>query len=95
MVHGLRAGMRGKLPEVVKLPPSVTVPFSSFEEALKQKENKTMAKRLEAAVKAIPETHAEEKLRECRDIVMEARHRPCSKVWVLLYAENAALLRVC
>ena len=65
------AGMRGKLPDVVKLPPSVTVPFSSFEEALKQRENKDMAKRLEAAVKNIPQTNAEEKLRECRDIVME------------------------
>jgi len=63
--------MRGKLPDVVKLPPSVTVPFSCFEEALKQSENKSMAKRLEAAVKSIPQTKAEEKLRECRDIVME------------------------
>lgn len=67
------AGMRGKLPDVVKLPPSVTVPFSSFEEALKQPENKDMAQRLEAALKAIPSTSAEEKLRECRDIVMEVR----------------------
>ena len=87
--------MRGKLPEVVKLPPSVTVPFSSFEEALKQKDNKAMAKRLEAAVKAIPETNAEEKLRQCRDIVMEARHQPCSNIWtfpcakVLLLGEIA------
>ena len=63
--------MRGKLPVVVKPPPSVTVPFSSFEEALKEHENKDMAKRLEAAVKSIPQTNAEEKLRECRDIVME------------------------
>lgn len=67
--------MRGKLPNVVKLPPSVTVPFSSFEEALKQRENKDMAKRLEAAVKSIPQTNAEEKLRECRDIVMEVSNR--------------------
>lgn len=67
------AGMRGKLPDVVKLPPSVTVPFSSFEEALKQRENKDVAQRLEAAVKAIPSTNAEEKLRKCRDIVMEVR----------------------
>ena len=80
----LCAGMRGKLPDVVKLPPSVTVPFSSFEEALKQKENKAMAKRLEAAVKAIPQTNAEERLRECRDIVMEARHRPCSNSWTFM-----------
>ena len=83
----LRAGMRGKLPEVVKLPPSVTVPFSSFEEALKQKENAAMAKRLEAAVKAIPETNAEDKLRECREVVMEARHRPCSTFWISPSAE--------
>ena len=81
---------------MVKLPPSVTVPFSSFEEALKQKENKATAKRLEAAVKAIPQTNAEEKLRECRDVVMEAWHRPCIQVLdipmhieVLLFAISA------
>ena len=73
--------MRGKLPDVVKLPPSVTVPFSSFEEALKQKDNKPVAKLLEAAVKAIPQTNAEEKLRECRDIVMEACRRPYSDLY--------------
>lgn len=65
------AGMRGKLPDVIKLPPSVTVPFGSFEEALKLKENKDVSKRLEEAVKAIPNSHAEEQLTKCRDIVME------------------------
>ena len=63
--------MRGKLPDVIKLPPSVTVPFGSFEEALKQKENKDVSKRLEEAVKAIPSSHAEEQLAKCRDIVMQ------------------------
>ncbi len=71
------AGMRGKLPEVIKLPPSVTVPFGSFEEALKQKENGDVAKRLEAAVKDIPTSHAEEQLVKCRDIVMEVPP-PCT-----------------
>ena len=84
--------MRGKLPDVVKLPPSVTVPFSSFEEALKQKENKAMAKRLEAAVKAIPQTNAEEELRECRDIVMEARHCSLSDCWTFTQQRSAALV---
>ena len=69
----LVAGMRGKLPDSIKLPPSVTVPFGAFEEALNQRENKDVKKRLEAAVKAIPESHAEERLQECRDIVMEVR----------------------
>lgn len=66
--------MRGKLPNVIKLPPSVTVPFGSFEEALKAKENSDVSKRLEAAVKDIPSSHAEEKLSKCRDIVMEVLH---------------------
>lgn len=65
------AGLRGKLPDSIALPASVTVPFGSFEEALKDKANKDVAKRLEEAVKAIPSTAAEPKLAECREIVME------------------------
>ena len=66
-----RAGMRGKLPGVIKLPASITVPFGSFEQALDSKENKEVKARLEAAVNNIPESNAEPKLKECRDIVME------------------------
>jgi hypothetical protein len=74
------AGMRGKLPDVIKLPPSVTVPFGSFEEALKAKENSDVSKRLEAAIKDIPSSHAEEKLSKCRDIVMEVLHLLLSSI---------------
>ena len=65
------AGLRGKLPEDIRLPPSVTIPFASFEQALKQRENKEVARRLEAAIKKIPTTNAEEKLEEVRQICME------------------------
>ena len=65
----------GKLPEVIKLPASITVPFGSFEQALDASENADVKRRLEAAVSDIPESHAEEKLKACRDIVMEVRGR--------------------
>lgn len=67
------AGLRGKLPSNINLPPSVTVPFSSFEEALMQNANKDIASRLSAAIKEIPATNAEPKLQEVRALVMEAR----------------------
>ena len=67
------AGLRGKLSSYINLPPSVTVPFGSFEEALKQGPNKEIAKKLEVAIKDIPTTGAEEKLQIVRDIVMEVQ----------------------
>lgn len=85
--------MRGKLPDVIKLPPSVTVPFGSFEEALKAKENSDVSKRLEAAIKDIPSSHAEEKLSKCRDIVMEVLHLLLSSIHsftVLLHGDGFA-----
>jgi hypothetical protein len=68
--------MRGKLPDTIKLPASVTVPFGAFEEALNQKENRDIKKQLEAAVKAIPDSHAEDKLQACRDLVMQVLSPP-------------------
>jgi alpha-glucan,water dikinase len=65
--------MRGKLPDVIKLPASVTVPFGSFEQALSAKANRDVKQRLEAAVAAIPDSAAETQLKQCRDIAMEAR----------------------
>jgi alpha-glucan,water dikinase len=65
------AGLRGKLPESIALPASVTVPFGSFEEALSQPANADVRKRLQAAIDRIPPTAAEPALAECRDIVME------------------------
>ena len=70
------AGLRGKLPKDIQLPPSVTIPFASFEQALKQRENKDVARRLEAAIKKIPTTNAEEKLEEVRQICMEVPRLP-------------------
>ena len=63
--------MRGKLPGVIKLPASVTVPFGAFEQALSERANKDVRQRLEAAVKQIPESRAEEQLRKCRDVATE------------------------
>ncbi|KAK9816496.1 hypothetical protein WJX72_001009 [[Myrmecia] bisecta] len=67
------AGLRGKLPEEIRLPASVTVPFGSFEEALNQTENREVKKALDAKIKDIPDTHAESVLKECRDIVMTVK----------------------
>lgn len=68
---GASVGLRGKLPSHIALPPSVTVPFGAFEEALKQGANKDVARRLESALRDIPSTKMEEKLAEIRGIVME------------------------
>ncbi len=70
------AGLRGKLPKDIRLPPSITIPFASFEQALKQRENKDVARRLEATIKKIPTTNAEEKLEEVREICMEVFRHP-------------------
>ncbi len=67
------AGLRGKLPDSIALPASVTVPFGSFEEALKASANADVRKRLQTAVDAIPPTAAEPALAQCRSIVMEVR----------------------
>lgn len=65
-------GLRGKLPDTIKLPPSITVPFGAFEEVLNAAENRDVKQRLEQAVKNIPESHAEEALQQCHSIAMEA-----------------------
>lgn len=65
------SGLRGKLPDTIGLPASVTIPFASFEEALKDPSNKEVAAKLAAAVKEIPATSAESQLAECREIVMQ------------------------
>ena len=65
------AGLRGKLPDAINLPASITVPFGSFEEVLNQAANKQIKKQLEAAIKDIPAEKAEEALSKCRDLVMQ------------------------
>ena len=45
------AGLRGKLPDWINLPASVTIPFGSFEKALDEPECKEVKKQLEEAVK--------------------------------------------
>lgn len=69
--------MRGKLPDWINLPPSVTVPFGAFEEALGSKANAGLRKQLEAAVAAIPDSHAEDALAACRELVMQASQGLC------------------
>jgi hypothetical protein len=67
------AGLRGRLPGWVNLPPSVTVPFGACEEALAAAANAGLRARLEAAVRAVPDTHAEDALAACRDLIMQVR----------------------
>lgn len=67
------AGLRGRLPEAIALPASATVPFGSFEEALGLSENKDVKRRLEEAIKNIPDKASEAALKRCRDIAMEVR----------------------
>lgn len=65
------AGLRGKLPDWISLPSSITVPFSSFEEALKAEANKKLAKELAEAVKEVEPTSAGAALARCRELVMQ------------------------
>ena len=68
--------MRGKLPKEINLPASITVPFGSFEEVLKQTNNKKIKKELDAAIKDIPVEKAEEALSKCRELVMQVNEHP-------------------
>jgi len=63
------AGLRGKLPEWVNLPPSVTLPFGSFETALDHPDNKTVKRDLELLLKKVSDTPLET-LAACRSTAM-------------------------
>lgn len=66
------AGLRGRLPDWISLPSSVTVPFSSFEEALKRgQHNKQLAKQLNEAIREVQPSNASAALARCRDLVMQ------------------------
>lgn len=71
VVIPMSAGLRGKLPDSIALPASVTVPFGSFEEALAAPANKAMYAELQEAIALIPTTGAEPALANCREIVMK------------------------
>jgi len=62
------AGLRGRLPDWIRLPASLTVPFSSFEELLNRPENKELKAKLLAEVKAVKGSTAAEHLPACRSL---------------------------
>eukprot|EP00873_Tetraselmis_striata_P000762 jgi/Tetstr1/421026/TSEL_012071.t1 len=64
------ANLRGKLPDWVKLPASVTIPFGSFETALDEPECKEVKAALAAEVAKIKDNPAQQ-LRKCREIIMD------------------------
>ena len=86
------SGLRGKLPKEINLPASITVPFGSFEEVLKQANNKKIKKELDAAIKDIPVEKAEEALSKCRELVMQvtraSRGRWPVSMYLLLRLDN-------
>jgi alpha-glucan,water dikinase len=65
------AGLRGKLPDWISLPASVTIPFSCFEEALKRKENTEIAEQLADHVKKVTPVTAVETLAKCRELAAQ------------------------
>jgi alpha-glucan,water dikinase len=65
------AGLRGKLPGWIHLPPSCTLPFGAFEEALQAAENRDAAARLAAAAAAVAPATAVARLAECRAAALE------------------------
>ena len=67
----LCTGLRGKLPKEIALPPSVTIPFGSFEEALGSKANAEIRKQLDSLMSDIPTHEAETVLKQCRELAMQ------------------------
>ncbi|GAB4820070.1 hypothetical protein N2152v2_007116 [Parachlorella kessleri] len=65
------AALRGKLPDWISLPASVTVPLGAFEEVLKQGANRDLQRQLEEVVRGVTPANAHEKLKVARDLVME------------------------
>ncbi|KAK9852315.1 hypothetical protein WJX84_008608 [Apatococcus fuscideae] len=65
------AGLRGKLPKEIALPPSVTIPFGSFEEALSSKANSDIREKLDSLMSDIPTHEAETVLKQCRELAMQ------------------------
>lgn len=63
--------MRGKLPEEIALPPSVTTPFGSFEEALGDTANADIWEQLDSLMSDIPTHEAETVLKQCRELAMQ------------------------
>lgn len=53
------------------MPPSVTIPFGSFEEALGSKANAEISKQLDSLMSDIPTHEAETVLKQCRDLAMQ------------------------
>lgn len=65
------AGLRGKLPDWIALPSSVTLPFGCFEEVLRAtKQNKEIEKELDALVKTVNLQNADTVLTKARDLAM-------------------------
>ena len=71
------AGLRGLLPKWIGLPPSVTVPFGSFEELLKVQENKEIAAELEKEIAKVTRArgghHVAHHLSKCRELTASVK----------------------
>ncbi|GMH39379.1 hypothetical protein BSKO_07277 [Bryopsis sp. KO-2023] len=66
------AGLRRQIPDDIKLPSSVTVPFGSFEKVLESKENSDVRDGIEQAMKRIPDGPSVA-LRTCRELAMQIK----------------------
>jgi len=69
------ANLRGKLPEWIRLPPSVALPFGCFEAVLEHSENKEIAKELKSAINHVEKNGDMSGLAKCREIT-ESIHIP-------------------
>jgi alpha-glucan,water dikinase len=63
------AALRGKLPDWISLPASVTLPFGCFERALDAPENAPVKKTIVEAAAKVAKGSAAKHLAECRDAV--------------------------
>ena len=67
------AGLMGRLPEWIKLPTGVTIPFATFDEVLKRRENNTIAKDLSHILKSMDPSSVADSLSKARELVQTVR----------------------
>lgn len=75
MMASTFVGLRGQLPSEISLPPSVAIPFGTFEEILQLTGNQETANQVELAIHDLPTAKAEAELRSLRETIMGVKLR--------------------
>eukprot|EP01025_Chloroclados_australasicus_P029393 TRINITY_DN2937_c0_g1_i13.p1 TRINITY_DN2937_c0_g1~~TRINITY_DN2937_c0_g1_i13.p1 ORF type:complete len:933 (-),score=168.34 TRINITY_DN2937_c0_g1_i13:30-2582(-) len=84
------AALRGQIPDWINLPPSVTLPFGTYEEVLAQDNNKNVAKELKQALKEVSKGPSQY-LPKCRELVMQLNMPEAIKVQLEICMKDAGI----